>query len=167
MKTTKPPKTKKEQVDEINLWANSEVGKDFRSWWKNHRHSGYATKPGTTYERWSTQPYTAWMCDRYRAEYASDRGILAHLDFEYDAQDYERWAREQKEADEAVAAFAAAHGGREIPTEAEFMAQLRKSLAVLRRKLQAPSPPPKEKTQTQIHNELHAAQMRRPFTPAK
>ena len=157
-------KTEAEKLAEINLWSRSDVGKDFIAWWKEHRHSGYATKPGTTYERYGIVPYEAWVCDRYRAEYASDRGIMAHLKFEYDAADYERWAKEAAEANDAVLAFAAAHNGREIPTEAQFMTQLRKSLATMAATMK-PEEIAKDKTQTMVHRELHAAQMRRPFKP--
>ena len=97
----KTPPAKKQKHNLTIEFLNSETGRDFIAWWKNHRLSGYAIKG--TQERWTILPYTASRCDRYMAEYCSDRGYGQELRFEYTAADYERWAQEQKIAEATTA----------------------------------------------------------------
>ena len=117
--------TREKTEERVNLsrqFLDSKTGQEFIKWWKNHRHSGYAFKDRGVHrdERWAIEPMLACNCDRYMAEFCSDTGKEEKLRFEYSASEYERWAREQHQADEAVKRFAAAHDGREIPTPKEM-----------------------------------------------
>lgn len=122
----------KEKPNLIAEFLNSRMGQEFIAWWKQHRHSGYAVKGTET--RWGTPPATACSTDRYMAEFCSDRGYDEKIRFDYTAADYERWAQEQQAANEAVAEFARQHGGREVGTIDECMAQIRKGSALLHAK---------------------------------
>lgn len=162
MRKTKTQSNVDERVNLTKEFLNSQTGKDFRAWWKNHRHSGYAVKGND--EWWAIPPGVACNTDRYMAEFCADRNLEERLRFEYTAFDYERWAKEQKKADDAVAKFAAEHNGREIPTREECIEQIQKASAMLARKFQT-SGEPRGKTESQIHEELHAFEQK--FKPAE
>ena len=67
--------TKKKTVDErketFAKWSQSEQGRAFRAWWKNHRYSGYSTNR-VGRERFGILPYEAWHIWKYKAEFYFD-----------------------------------------------------------------------------------------------
>ena len=128
----KNPTNYQTQRDLAKQWLTTEVGRKFSHWWSNHRHSGYATRGTET--RWGIRPWEATLHDRYMAEFYSDHNMGQKTRYEYSAEEYEKWAQEQREADDAVAAFAAAHDGREIPTTQEFSAVLGECVEKLRQR---------------------------------
>jgi hypothetical protein len=119
------------------------IGKDWTEWWKNHRHSGFASKYderlGHEVYRWNQVPQEAFTILRYRVEFEDQTGISTGLSQEkfnvFSAEERAKWRKDQQMADQAVRDFAKAHGGREVPTEEEFDATLQECVAKLKRSL--------------------------------
>lgn len=59
-----------ERTDKAAEFLNSDIGKEFVEWWKEHPHSGGDALDERGLPRWNINPYKAWMCDRYRKEFS-------------------------------------------------------------------------------------------------
>jgi hypothetical protein len=88
MNKRKADPTKREKRDPTNDFLRSPTGQDFIDWWKEHRHSGYATKGTET--RWGMTPHHACRCDRYMAEFYVDTGTTGELRYEWTPAELKR-----------------------------------------------------------------------------
>ena len=62
------PKSKEKLDDHFSKWAQSEEGKAFHKWWKNHRYSGFSENRHGR-QRFGILPYEAWHAWKYKAEF--------------------------------------------------------------------------------------------------
>ena len=85
----------REIPNETTEFLKGATGQKFIRWWAMHRHSGYATRGVET--RWGTPPYLACKVDRYMAEFYADHKMDEKTRYNYEASEYEAWARQQEE----------------------------------------------------------------------
>lgn len=135
-----PQKQQQPKRTTADRFNDETFGKDWVEWWKKHRHSGFSSKYderlGHEVYRWNESPWVAFTMLRYRVEFEDQTGISTGLSQEkwnlFTYEDRLRWLKEQQEDERYVAGFAAAHGGREVPTLDEFRAGLREHVAKMK-----------------------------------